>query len=170
VPERRAYDELAMLCKQSIQVAANGKPSKGGNKSILTAVLKLRIFCNTGLASPVTAATEDDPDEAVSLLQQSGELDCAECNSEILCSGVQDGFLEHKHSRHRLRCEDCTQKSPDVEGSMVFLSHGVTESNLAAKDDSVSGRGPKNSNCGPYPSKLEALLADIKENYDEDKR
>ena len=75
--ERRAYDELAVSCGQSIKAAVNSWSAKGGNKSILTAVLKLRMFCNTRLSCPVDGTSEDveaqfRPDEVITLLQQSG--------------------------------------------------------------------------------------------------
>src|SRR5262249_6019459 len=57
--EHRAYDELAVSCGQSIKAAVNSWSAQGGTTSILTAVLKLRIFCNTGLASPVDGTSED---------------------------------------------------------------------------------------------------------------
>jgi SNF2 family DNA or RNA helicase len=48
--ERKAYDELTLSFERSIKAAVNSRPSRKSSKSILTAMLRLRIFCNTGPA------------------------------------------------------------------------------------------------------------------------
>jgi len=181
-PERRAYDELAVSCDQSIKAAVNGPSARGGNVSILTAVLKLRIFCNTGLASPVDGASEGveeqfRPDEVISLLQQSGEAICAECSSEMLASGVGGGFTKQlAFSRRRLKCQGCTQRASGLDDAGIPLGEGTS---IAASDmmqdvhmEDERGSAPttETPDYGLYSSKLKVLLADIKEHHSQIKR
>ncbi|RYP61327.1 hypothetical protein DL771_010166 [Monosporascus sp. 5C6A] len=182
--ERRAYDKLAVSCGQYIKAAVNGHSSKGGKKSILTAVLKLRIFCNTGFASPIDSTYDDAeewfwPDEVASLLQQSGEDICTDCGSDMLAWSAGDELAEpHKLPQHRLKCENCTQRITRMEDTETLLRGetnilSITDSDMMqdvryeAEHGSPLTTDP--TDYASYPSKLRALLTDIKEHYDQDK-
>ncbi|RYP47846.1 hypothetical protein DL768_006163 [Monosporascus sp. mg162] len=182
--ERRAYDKLAVSCGQSIKAAVNGHSSKGGQKSILTAVLKLRIFCNTGFATPIDNTSDDAeewfwPDEVASLLQQSGEDICTDCGSDMLASSAGDELAKpHKLLQHRLKCEICTQRIARMEDTETLLrgetnTLSITDSDMMqdvrheAEHSSALTTDP--TDYASYPSKLKALLTDIKEYYYQDK-
>jgi SNF2 family DNA or RNA helicase len=96
--ERHAYDKLAISCSQSIKAAVNS-PSLGKNSSlVLTGVLRLRIFCNTGLSSHVEGISEDiveyfQPDEMLSLQEQDGQAILTDFeNNELI---VEDEVRAH---------------------------------------------------------------------------
>ncbi|PGH01880.1 hypothetical protein AJ80_08952 [Polytolypa hystricis UAMH7299] len=185
--ERRAYDELAISCSESIKAAVNGPPTKGGtNMSILTAVLRLRIFCNTGFASPVNGTTEDLeaqlwPDEVATWFHQSGETICSACNSGILSSDTSDSHSvrERRLSSHRpLECQECDQRasgmgdvgsnSLDSQNLMNLDADDVMQ-DVQIENERCFGSANNTPHCDAYPSKLTALLADIREHYLEDK-
>jgi hypothetical protein len=178
--ERRAYDELAVSCGQSIKAAVNRRSTKGGIKSILTAVLRLRIFCNTGLASHLHGTLEDaeeqlQHDEVISLLEQSGDPIGVKSNSGI--SSLEGGNCsERRRSSSR---PECSNQAPSANDTRVFTG-GPQCSTVLAADNFVRqaqandepGYASTNDtpDRGSYPSKLVALLADIKEHYSQDKR
>ncbi|KAK7750568.1 hypothetical protein SLS62_007544 [Diatrype stigma] len=182
--ERRAYDSLATSCGQSIKAAVNRHPGNGGSTSILTAVLRLRIFCNTGLSSPIDDTSNDVnkrfwPDEVASLLQQSGEDICADCSPGILVSNAEDELPKsHKCSQHRQKYENYTQLAVGMGNTEPILDEemsitGRTESDTMQDVQYQVERNPapttvpiQHETC---PSKLKALLADIKEHYLQDK-
>jgi SWI/SNF-related matrix-associated actin-dependent regulator of chromatin subfamily A3 len=192
--ERRAYNDLAALCRKSIQIAANGRLGKGAKKHMLpvTGVLRLRIFCNTALACPLKGATEGiedqlQPDEIVALLQQSGQAVCSECNSEILSLTPEDSCYLREHgfsSRQPLKCQGCAQPASVTDNVESHSQGHQNPRDLLAKDEVMQDAQIGNeqrfsftnsdtndvSRRNDYPSKLLALLADIKEHYSEDKR
>ncbi|KAI0904683.1 hypothetical protein F4823DRAFT_633777 [Ustulina deusta] len=112
--ERRRYDDLGIECSEKIKMAVNGNLGKGGGSSLLTAVLLLRISCNTGLLSGIhgqsTSFREENllPDELISLLQQSNEAICVSCKSELLSLDAEDG--QQNFTRHRLKCQSCSRE------------------------------------------------------------
>ncbi|RYP05726.1 hypothetical protein DL765_009751 [Monosporascus sp. GIB2] len=182
--ERRAYDKLAVSCGQSIKAAVNGHSSNGGKKSILTAVLKLRIFCNTGFAGPIDSTSDDAeewfwPDEVASLLQQSGEDSCADCGSDMLASSAGGELAKpHMLSQHRLKCEDCTQRIAKMEDTETLLRDetnipSITDTDMMQDVRHEAGHGSAlttdPTDYESYPSKLKALLTDIKEHYYQEK-
>jgi hypothetical protein len=123
--ERKAYDELSALCGQRTKAAANSQSTKGGNMSILTVLLQLRIFCNTSLSSPVQKFSDDveehpAPDKTITLLQQSGEAVCVSCNTELLFLDSEVKIESYRNLSHRrLKCEGCSRRAPgtnDAEG------------------------------------------------------
>ncbi|KAK3684318.1 SNF2 family N-terminal domain-containing protein [Podospora appendiculata] len=183
--ERRDYDMLATSCEQSIKEAVNGKATKKQHASILTAMLKLRILCNTGCAGLMGDTTDDvekqlEPDEQISLLQQKGEAICTKCSSDML-SGDAGGVCDKQHGKtHRqLRCQICIQgdftsekagASPAevsslgniVDDPMEDVQYEIEQNHVPATDPNISE--PKR-----YPSKLIALLENVTEHYARDK-
>lgn len=191
--ERRAYGRLAQSCRRAIDAVVRNKRTKRGNNTILTALLKLRLFCNNG---PLTTEQHDDDgggdqglaegegdfvhslhaDEVISLLQQSGDATCATCGADLdSFDRVQDGAAARASgargtkppktdlSRLRLKCQDCTKetKKSAVEAEVHSAGH---------RD---AGPGPTAAPPGDttlYPSKLQALLADLQEHQSQDKR
>ncbi|KAK2762331.1 hypothetical protein FQN54_001341 [Arachnomyces sp. PD_36] len=190
--ERRAYDDLAAQCRDSIKIAANGPPGEEAKKHMLpvTGVLRLRIFCNTALAWPLKDGAEGNlgqlqDDQIVALLQQSGQAVCSECNSDILSLTPEDTCFLMEHgisSRKLLKCQGCAQPASVADNvESHSRSHQSPRDTLAEDEvmqDVQIGNDQSHASsdydtsvfCGnDYPSKLLALLADIKEHYREDK-
>lgn len=182
--ERKAYDQLTVFCDRSIKAAVNGRSDKRHQKSILTAVLKLRMFCNTGLAGLGHDNPEDDmedqfrPDEVISLLQQSGEAVCASCDSKILSIDTgESSERQQVTSTRKLKCQGCSKSdsSMDGVGDSTNDPSAITSSDDHMEDVQMESSGScplgqHTPNYTPYPSKLMALFEDIKEHYSQDKR
>jgi SWI/SNF-related matrix-associated actin-dependent regulator of chromatin subfamily A3 len=185
--ERRAYNDLAMSCKRAVDAAVSERRATHGNRAILTALLRLRIFCNTGLASfGVTgkdAIEQFNPDEINSLLQQSGEVPvCVECSCDILSFDANDGLRQQfLNPRRRFKCQECIQlATASPGGGRSSRSHHSPAHNvdrqpiLLAKEDSgyesASNSYSSISDLSTSPSKLKAVLFDIMEHHSEEKR
>jgi SWI/SNF-related matrix-associated actin-dependent regulator of chromatin subfamily A3 len=181
--ERRAYNDLAMSCKRAIDAMVYDRRASRGNRAILTALLRLRIFCNTGLASMGVTAGDSiqqfHPDEINSLLQQSGKAVCVECNSDILHFDANDSLDQQLNPYGRLKCQECISQitydtgyslrshlSPTHNGERQHMLPHEEESVFKCGSDSYSSI----SDHFTYPSKLKAVLSDIMEHCSQDKR
>lgn len=105
--ERIDYKMLVNSCCRAIDACLASRPTRGGNNAVLTALLRLRIFCNTGMSD-----IGDDfmPDENISLLQQGGDAMCTECNANVLFSGAADSIESQKRHQFRVKkCHKCAQ-------------------------------------------------------------
>ncbi|KAI3323069.1 hypothetical protein HD806DRAFT_535561 [Xylariaceae sp. AK1471] len=179
--ERKAYDELAALCGQCIKAAVNSKSTKGGNRPMLTALLRMRIFCNTGLSSSVQSLSDDvEKHLTPSLLQQSGEDICVSCKNEVLSLDAEDRIENYQNLTHRqLKCEGCSRRAPSTQDSEGLPRDPQNPPNVIDDDDVMQDVQYENdhilvpindvSRHAVYPSKLLSLLDDIKEHYSEDK-
>ncbi|PYH69626.1 DEAD/DEAH box helicase [Aspergillus vadensis CBS 113365] len=156
--ERRVYDELIKAYDRRLKAATNMPTSKGrADKLILTAKLRLRMFCNTGLRSVFLGGRADygsdaqklSSDEIVTLLQQSGQNTCSICNMEILTLDPDDDdegksttpsldtWLSSSHHRV-LECQTCAclkaslredeQSSNDLQSSTAITTTTITTS------------------------------------------
>lgn len=186
--ERRAYNSLAMSCKRSINAAISDQRATHWNTAILTALLRLRMFCNTGLAGygvmETDAIEKFNADEINSLLQQSGEVPvCVRCSCDILPFDINDGLYQQSLSsrRRRLKCQECIQLvTPSHGGGRSSRGHRSPVRNvdrqpiLPPKEssgyESVSNNHSSISGLSTYPSKLKAVLSDIIEHHSEEKR
>lgn len=177
--EKRAYNELAESCQRSINAVVNKQRATRGSRAVLTAILRLRIFCNTGLTTLTQSeVAEEDlvehfyPDELSSLIQQIGGAVCSECNCEILSIGTIDALDQQLTDPiHHLKCQDCKQQmtaSYDAGHSLQYHLNSMrpvdSESISLLKEDSGYVSGSNNyGNVSCYPSKLRAVLSDIME-------
>ncbi|KAI0100544.1 hypothetical protein GGR51DRAFT_351483 [Nemania sp. FL0031] len=173
--ERQGYNELSILCDKYIKAAVNGKPTEAGNNSVLTAVLRLRLFCNLGLLGPVQSllnASEDEdqlmPDEAISLLQQSGDALCANCKTELLSSDAPADFGKQPGSaHHRLKCQDCAQPSSKTKNTMgpsgisKPVIQGDVMEDIQFEYNHASASTDNALAQASYPSKIISLVEDI---------
>lgn len=175
--ERSDYNMLAISCCHAIDACLATRQTKGGNNAVLTGLLRLRIFCNTGMSD---IGDNFMPDENISLIQQGGEAMCTECNADVLFSGAVD--LTESQKRHHFRfkkCHKCAQwdsssgnaenvsenpQDPENLDINETMSHTRTD---LGQHLGLNHRPPKSS---IYPSKMRALLDDIKEHYSRDKR
>ncbi|KAL2843330.1 SNF2 family N-terminal domain-containing protein [Aspergillus pseudoustus] len=175
--ERKVYDELVLACDRQLKAAVNLPSLRGENRLVLTAKLRLRMFCNTGLRSLFLGArgggdVQLSSEEVVTMLQQSGRNICAVCNIEILSLDTGDSQLSPDHwldFSRVLKCPGCV--NPQAGG----VARGVTA--LSSKEEDHMEDVQANLDQGQdshccvelYPAKLMVLLRDIKIHYREDK-
>jgi SWI/SNF-related matrix-associated actin-dependent regulator of chromatin subfamily A3 len=187
--ERKVYDGLAKSCKRSIDVAVSSRGSQRQNQAIMIGLLRLRMFCNSGIAytlkpDQVHLVEQLVPDEMISLLQQSGDATCTECGSDILTMETQGG--DERQSTvfgSRLRCLECVSvdsERPHIGGShsedntspnnsILDNNQDETPKDLHSRHGGLSLYSNSTPEAGVYSSKLKALLTDIKEHYSNDK-
>lgn len=177
--ERRAYKALETACRERITAAISFQRGKGESRIVLTAILLLRIFCNTGVNSTLTLENfleQSQADEISSLALQGGEDVCIECNADVTLlahnSTATENQLQVKPTCHQ--CMSRTSKPTDQTGQ----PHGVDAGREAAnttqgQEINVSTDSPTrtlHNIRASYPPKLMALLDNIKEHYDKEKR
>jgi SWI/SNF-related matrix-associated actin-dependent regulator of chromatin subfamily A3 len=160
---------------------------------ILQALLRLRLLCNHGtyeLHSREYGATlSSDPEEALTLLQQSDNASCAYCSCDVAVVGEPNNpqSAEFTVCSHLL-CNECLpQYEADLKETKVgkgaqcpLCENVIVGSFLASKEKSgrqnaarsPSSLAPPDSfdvNRG-YSTKLLALLQDVESQLESDKR
>ena len=182
--ETSSYNDLVDYCKRSIDAVVSNKRTPHGSRDILTALLQLRIFCNTGLIQR-GVAKEDlidqlNPDEINSLYQQSGEAVCVVCNSDIL-SFDKDSDLDQQltNPSHGLKCKDCNPKVVAAhDGGYSLRGHLSSTHSIENQHRLVLRKDRENepdsdsyssSDLCTYPSKMKALISDILEYRSQEK-
>lgn len=173
--EQVDYRNLVQGCRREIDMAVcgygNGK--RRINSIVLRSLLKLRLFCNNGNASQLlqtdSTGLPTDLDETLSLLQQAEQNICAYCAKVIYSinsipetnGGI---FMKCRH----LICRNCTphrraqkERCPGcAEGAESILT---TTASLNDPLSQIFQRQKLSSHDAQYPSKLLALLVDIKQ-------
>jgi SWI/SNF-related matrix-associated actin-dependent regulator of chromatin subfamily A3 len=175
--ERIDYKMLVTSCCRAIEACLASRPTRGGNNAVLTALLRLRIFCNTGMSD---IGDNFMPDENISLLQQGGDAMCTECNADVLFSGAADSTERQKRHQFRVKkCHKCAQwDSSSINAENVsedpqdLKNIDIDELNPHAQTDlgQYSILNQSAPEAGIYPSKMRALVDDVKEHYSSDKR
>ena len=118
------------------------------------------------------------PDEVINLLQQSGEAVCASCNSQILSMDTgEESEKQQVASTRKLKCQTCSKSDSGMDGVGDSTDDipAVTSTDDPMEDVQMESSGSSaldqhTPDSAPYPSKLVALLEDIKEHYSQDKR
>jgi SWI/SNF-related matrix-associated actin-dependent regulator of chromatin subfamily A3 len=173
--EQRDYYDLSQQCKREINMAVSGHKKSKINAIMLESLLKLRLFCNNGNTNAVLYSGEmglpEDPDEALTYLQQHERNICDCCSRMIyFISDVVEAdngiFISCRQARH-LICHGC-RAYYNARGDCRSCASG-NESTLPviASTSDVPRRQSENSgtlNPDQYPSKLLALLSDIRAN------
>ncbi|KAI0438617.1 SNF2 family N-terminal domain-containing protein [Xylaria telfairii] len=180
--ERRGYNELNIWCNQQIKAAVNSGSTGAKNKRIVIAILKLRMFCNTGLLSPMESllnGIQDEgqfkPDELISLLQQCGEALCTNCQTEVSSSDADAYFEERQHLAGRLlKCQECAQSTSNTQDAENFdetqsLVSGDMMQGIQFEHDHTSASTSNVIRQISYPSKVLSLVEDIKTHCCQDK-
>ncbi len=187
--ERKGYNKLFVEWNRANNAAVSGNGASRDHVAVLERLMRLRIFCNTGLESrkAVTSTRPCSwPDETIGLLELSGEAICASCNIEIL-----EWAADHQQSGRQtaqcscVLCRDCYLREREEGngeregGDTPSTSYrGCPRCKSSAtqagyEDECRPGEGTQDDISDrrmPYPAKLQALLADIKTHYHEDKR
>jgi hypothetical protein len=109
---------------------------------------------------------------------KAAKLPVPKCNTEIVTPDLGREFQRNKGSRRLLKCLVCSQQ--DIQD--VNTAESASDPTLGGDPmQGVERGGPvtpiptsdaikQGENSSAYPSKLMALLKDIKEHYSEDKR
>lgn len=185
--ERRGYNELSILCDRYIKAAVNSRSAGAKNKLIMIAILKLRMFCNTGLFSPMESllnGIQDEgyfkPDELISLLQQCGEAHCINCQTDVSSSDMGAHFEEQQHpAGRRLKCQECAQSTSNTQNIEKPSEHfdrtqrpvsGDMMQGIRFEHDHASAPTSNAIRQVSYPSKVLSLVEDIKTHCHQDKR
>ncbi|KAI8630497.1 SNF2 family N-terminal domain-containing protein [Xylariaceae sp. FL1651] len=169
--EQSQYNDLLAQSRTWIDMAVSKRGKSNANSAFLESLLKLRLFCNNGPSNAVLELGPKglpvDPDEALIYLQQQGQNICVYCSGTIYFmneAAETDGGVFISSCCH-LVCHNCLphHRTQKHRCPMCTSSNGSTsQSNLPTNGmhtGSVSARP-----AGPYPSKLLALLSDIRQN------
>ncbi|KAI1121432.1 SNF2 family N-terminal domain-containing protein [Nemania abortiva] len=177
--EKSQYDDLLADCRVWIDMAVSKRGRSNANSAFLESLLRLRLFCNNGRSNAVLELGSDglplDPSTALAYLQQQGQDVCAYCSGPIYfineietadggifiascCHLVCHTCLPH-HRAQKQSCPTCSTESNSAFHTTLLPSRGRIHS---VRRDRAGARHP-----GPYPSKLLALLSDVRENIRE---
>jgi SWI/SNF-related matrix-associated actin-dependent regulator of chromatin subfamily A3 len=163
IEERKTYDKLALACDASIKAAVNNPSGKQAASRALTAVLRLRVFCNTGEVSQIDSDDDLQPDELLSLLEQDGQSICPNCRLPL---------LETEHSgqgtsaAHHQNCQCYGEQAVRRDSGDSLSTEGQTSLPIRTLH-AQNAESPVDWTPTPsaYPSKMKALLEDVKEHY-----
>ncbi|KAI1451391.1 SNF2 family N-terminal domain-containing protein [Annulohypoxylon moriforme] len=175
--ERIEYQELLTQGRTEIDMAVSKRGRSNINSVFLESLLRLRLFCNNGRTNAVLQSGSTglpvDPDEALAYLEQQDQNSCAYCSGTIYFINERpetDGGIFIPSCRHlvchsciphyrteKRCCPTCASNGGTISQEIMPLSNGHIS----------SVRGNENSGLLPtkkYPSKLLALLSDIRQN------
>jgi SWI/SNF-related matrix-associated actin-dependent regulator of chromatin subfamily A3 len=187
--EDEEYANIGETYRQEIGKAFSGHKTSEAYCGILRAILHLRLLCNHGTYN---ASSQDyngelppDPDEAITLLQQSDSAICAYCSCDITSIGKHDdpesGTLT---VCSHILCGDCVpQYKVDLDKlkqgnkAQCPLCYALISQNFLA----LEGKGRIKGCSSPgsldsfdfsegYSSKLSTLLEDVENHLHKDKR
>lgn len=170
--EKKDYNTLGVVCKEALQAAVNTRNSAASHQNVLKKLLRLREFCNG-----ITVAGNNDPEHVFSLLQQSGSTCCYYCTVDVpdLDSGVGDesgGIIMTECQKlvcGNLDCvfqyRDALNECRDGQRGCPFCQVEHTTENLLVRQESRE----KADIASSPPSKLQALLENVKEHMAKEK-
>jgi hypothetical protein len=172
--ERQEYNDLLHKGRIAFDLALSGHNAKETHQRVIEALLQLRLYCNNG--SPEQnrkhlTANPLDSEEILSLLQQSGDAVCKYCSCDILSFGISaNSDFIHMTNCRVLICGECIpqyqqtlKKNSGLKEQLCpFCSEKHCIDNLPRADHKTHER--KNNPRTTYPSKLLALLDDVKSN------
>jgi SWI/SNF-related matrix-associated actin-dependent regulator of chromatin subfamily A3 len=172
--EQDEYASIGETHRQAIDDAVSGYKTAEAYQGMLQALLRLRLLCNHGLLEKrsQSAATRvlEDPDETLSLLQQSDQAICAYCSCDITSIGDDNDpgsglFLACSH----LLCLGCVLqlKQRLVKSKEGSKSHcPVCQISVTVKASRPQSRVECQDILGPLYegecSKLAALISDVR--------
>ncbi|GAW19058.1 hypothetical protein ANO14919_085420 [Xylariales sp. No.14919] len=177
--EQSQYHDLISQCKIGIDRAVSKHGNGNVSSAFLESLLKLRLFCNNGRSNAILELGPNglpaDPDEALIYLEQEGQNTCVYCQGTIYFINEKsktDGgiFISScchlvchtclpNHRTQKQRCPGCAPASgPVSQGTLPQRGTSIVSTRCEIKANSKLM-------AGPYPSKLQALLSDIRQNY-----
>jgi SWI/SNF-related matrix-associated actin-dependent regulator of chromatin subfamily A3 len=188
------YGRIEEIFRREIDKAVSGKRPAEAYNGILKALLRLRLLCNHGTyelaLQDCKRGLPSDPDNALSLLQQSDEAICAYCSCDVALVGkpndLESGaFTVCSH----LLCGDCLlQYEADLKESSEgnearcplcyrMIGLNFVELKKVGEGQILGSHSPPTlgaMNCSEtiegYSSKLSVLLQDLESHMHKDKR
>jgi hypothetical protein len=169
--ERRDYRGLELACRRAIAIGTKGLGDEKAHQMVMEALLRLRMFCNNGLAGATVFSAlkpSRQPDETLSIFQQSGEAICAHCSVDILSIGNASSDTDSGRLTQcgRLLCGECyvdPYRSSYREDNpftcpLCHEDHDV---------DSLAGGGlaPQNAGEKKCTSKITAIVQNVQTHY-----
>jgi SWI/SNF-related matrix-associated actin-dependent regulator of chromatin subfamily A3 len=163
IDERRQYDDLYEHYKRQVQMAVSGNGKYAS--TTLQSIHELRLFCNNGPRRTQNGLHGSD-DEMLSYLLQLEENVCAKCSVSIFCIdqvGGRDGGMFIQPCKH-LVCHSCWPQYVEKRRgkNCLLCASGHPPPDLATHINTGELSSATNGAALPYPSKLLALLDDIK--------
>ncbi|KAI0157993.1 SNF2 family N-terminal domain-containing protein [Hypoxylon sp. FL1284] len=177
--EQRDYRDLLAQGRTEIDMAVSRRGKGNVKSAFLEALLKLRLFCNNGRTNAIMqlgpTGLPKDPDEALMYLQQQEQDVCDCCSGTIYFISEKagnDGGTFIPGCSH-LVCHNCLPYRRAEKKSCVACARqhsSASQTILPTSDMHVGTLAPSNENSDigrtvPYPSKLQALLSDIRQNH-----
>ncbi|KAH7090598.1 DNA repair protein rad5 [Paraphoma chrysanthemicola] len=178
--ELTQYLDFGERCRYEIDLAVSGHSMKKANQHVIQAILGMRLFCNDGqaaLAKRLAVTTlPSDPEEALSYLQTSSKSGCIKCDTDVTTMYQDDDPNTGKLTIcQHLICGECL---PTYEAELKS-----SEENERAQCPECGLRGERSTFIRPatvaqrqemridgkYPTKLYALLGDIRAQSTDDK-
>ena len=161
--EYRQYFDLFEQYKRQLQMTASGK-----GRYVSTAlqfIHELRLFCNNGPRRTQDTSHGSD-DVILTQLVQRGENGCASCSMSIFCIDQvegRDAGLFIRPCKH-LVCHSCWPQcvEKEKEDHCRLCANGYAPKDLAVHSSTDNSAFAAEAGAENYPSKLLALLKDIK--------
>ncbi|CAG9987784.1 unnamed protein product [Clonostachys byssicola] len=174
--EKSAHKAILIACKKSAMASANQPNEKKSAKATLQGILRMRMFCNVGFEVGGSSVGEmSEPDQVLSLLQQSGDAKCYSCAADIHDLS-ENARISHCYSA---ACGEC---APDLQSE---AANGGADRNCpmckkkcdgnifldasSTPETCIEGELPLPDLGRVWPSKLLAVLQDLKENLEKEK-
>lgn len=167
--ERARYCRIGDEHRQAIDEALSGRNPTEAYRGLFSAILRLRIFCNSGIFGHDSCSALDQigstEDESLWLLEQGDRAICAYCSCDVSSVGEQEApnpgmFLDCSH----LLCLGCVFQSKQSSscGGLVPcpVCHTLCPVRGLQQEHGSRSEVPPSELRG-YGSKLEALAQDV---------
>lgn len=172
--EKAQYDDIKDKYRRAIDDAICGRSPADGYRSVLSALLKLRMACNHG----VSLSRNEDEDDMLALLQ-TGTTTCAYCGREVNMD--TDGPKAESAVARLVPCSHvvCGDCLGDYQNDTEKIREGVEVKcpeclEPLERERSTSVEGPETGLRSPLPntvsSKFTRIVEDLKEHKSKEKR
>jgi SNF2 family DNA or RNA helicase len=157
--ERHEYDRLGEKCLMALNLAVSGHQTKESHKTVLQAILKLRLFCNNGPGFD-SSTVRDEPSEAFSLLQQGGLATCHYCSCDITSLATfGDPESANITPCHALVCAECIEiYNHDVKATFCPI---CKSQHLRSLEQLNHCTHEASHSITKHPTKLKKLCSDL---------
>lgn len=166
--ERTQYCRIGEEHRKAIDQAIERRNCRDASSGLFRAILRLRIFCNSGLCGD-SRNIESTTDERLSLIEQEDQASCAYCSCDITSMGEQDcASSSVLLSCSHLLCLDCISRSKQVVTNLICcIICGTAFPLLGSGQNQISILEEPPLNLSGYSSKLQAVVQDVMLNLTE---